>query len=189
MSSITDLKRAAISVIAAEGYANATTRAIADAAGIKKATVYHYIQSKESLLFAIIEDFQATGENIIEVVGGSGGTASERLQLLIRLHVGAMVADPLMSMVLARELQSLEGDFRERAMRRRDLYQNFIVEVIREGQHQAQFRQCIDAKIFAIGILSVMNTLHEWYDPAGDLKPEDVATTLCDNFIHGLVDH
>jgi TetR/AcrR family transcriptional regulator, cholesterol catabolism regulator len=189
MSSSSDLKQAAISVIAAQGYANATTRAIADAAGIKKATVYHYIQSKESLLFEIIEDFQAIGERIMDVVGDSAGTATERFELLVLLHVEAMIADPLMSTVLARELRSLDGEFRERAMRRRDQYEEFVVELIREGQRGGQFRESIDPKIFAIGVLSAMNSLHDWYRPSGDLTPGDVAHLLSDNFIHGLVDN
>ncbi len=51
-----DIMRAAVALFAEHGYARATTKAIAHAAGVSEGTIYNYFATKEELLFAFLEE-------------------------------------------------------------------------------------------------------------------------------------
>ncbi|WP_295699149.1 TetR/AcrR family transcriptional regulator [Lapillicoccus sp.] len=82
------LIRATASVVAARGYHQATTRAIADEAGVSEATIYRHFPDKRSLFFAAALDGHQ--EMLAWMTGlparaGSGRVADTLTECLVRL--------------------------------------------------------------------------------------------------------
>src|SRR5258706_4500034 len=78
---------AAAIVIDRKGYDGATIQEVADAVGILKGSLYHYIKSKEDLLFWATEDWQRRFSRILVKVETEGGDARARLAVLVREHI------------------------------------------------------------------------------------------------------
>lgn len=65
------------------GYDRATVRDIAEEAGIAQGLLYHYFRSKDDLLRAVFREGAAEVAEAF-AAGAAGGTAEERLELIIR---------------------------------------------------------------------------------------------------------
>jgi AcrR family transcriptional regulator len=77
---------AAERVFAEAGLAGARTDAIAAAAGVNKALLYYYFQSKKSLYEAVVEDhFQAFNRQALEVLAAPGSARAVLLRY-VGLH-------------------------------------------------------------------------------------------------------
>lgn len=95
--------QAAIEEFASEGLAGATTQAIADKAGLSKAQLYYYIESKEALYRQVLKDI------VNDVVGvfifsGEDFGPREVLTGLIRRKMLFSFEHPLRSRILAAEV-------------------------------------------------------------------------------------
>lgn len=62
------IAEAAAAVFATEGYANTTTRSIAEAADMAEGTLYNYFDSKRDILLAIFEQFQVEADVLLDSV-------------------------------------------------------------------------------------------------------------------------
>jgi AcrR family transcriptional regulator len=69
----------AMKLFAQNGYANTTTRAIAEEAGISIGLMYHYFESKEDLLRAVFD-------NCMDILSGAFSTALEENEPQLRLE-------------------------------------------------------------------------------------------------------
>ncbi len=82
------LIQATIDVVAEVGYARATTRAIAEAAGVAEGTIYRHYTDKRQLFFAAVFDRNAAVLDWVTALPGRAGKATVRDNLrdaLIRL--------------------------------------------------------------------------------------------------------
>jgi AcrR family transcriptional regulator len=59
---------AAVKIIAEQGYANATTKAIADAADMAEGTLYNYFKSKRDILLGILQQFQREADELLDEI-------------------------------------------------------------------------------------------------------------------------
>lgn len=82
-----EIVTAAARTFADNGYGNVGMRDIADAVGIRGASLYHYFSSKEDILYAIC--LSVTREPVEQNLPllDAAGTPTERLTELVRAHI------------------------------------------------------------------------------------------------------
>ncbi|NIV98554.1 TetR family transcriptional regulator, partial [Candidatus Saccharibacteria bacterium] len=80
------IRNAAAKVFAELGFKSATTRHIARAAGISPAAVYYYFDSKEDLLYQILEETISTGLSLIQEIERSQKSLKEKLSDILKIH-------------------------------------------------------------------------------------------------------
>lgn len=74
---------AAARVFAEQGYDRASMSQLAGACGISKANIYHYYDSKEALLFDILDSYLRALRDRIAAVPGAGLTPEEHLRAVL----------------------------------------------------------------------------------------------------------
>jgi len=74
---------AAVRLFAHKGYAATSVREIVQAAGVTKPTLYYYFRNKEGIFNAMMDEAVAANRAVLAEVRQSGGTATERIILLI----------------------------------------------------------------------------------------------------------
>lgn len=84
------LVRAAAQVFAEKGYARATTRAIAAAAGVNEVTLFRQFGTKQNLFMAVIEQFSPLAGIASLVNQEPGGSYRDDLLRLARLFDGVL---------------------------------------------------------------------------------------------------
>src|SRR3954463_11841233 len=79
---------AAARVFARRGYSDASVQDVADELGILKGSLYHYISTKEDLLFWLLEGVQADFDAVLAEVSDTEGLSPvDQLALYVRSHV------------------------------------------------------------------------------------------------------
>lgn len=186
-NTLEDVLRVGAEIIASKGFREASIRDIADALGITKSTVYHHVESKDQLLFAIISSYQWHGKRMIDLARSAGPDPRDSLRVFIRELVNMNASDAVMATILARELRSLKGDHAREVMALRDEYEVFVRSVILNGQATGVFRTDVDARLATISVFALANSLHQWYRPDGIHAANTVADTFVSILLQGLV--
>jgi TetR/AcrR family transcriptional regulator, cholesterol catabolism regulator len=164
----------ACSLFRERGYHGVGMRAIAEAAHMQAASLYHHFTNKEELLLQAI--FVVDRDLIVEqlpLLDGPGSHA-ERLALLVRAHVVHIGNNRDAWWVAGRELRALSPANLDTVQGYRRRYQHRIAEFIDDGVRAGEF-VCDDSRLATIAILDMLNGLNEWFSPAGRYTIEELA--------------
>ena len=156
------------------GYHATSVRDIAAAAGIQPATLYHYFDSKEALLYAISEQGLLELLRLQEQVLNTSDDPVVRLREMARVHVRFHCEHPREAFVSDFELRGLSGRFYDQIMEYRDRYQAGFCHILEEGVQQGVF-VAPDAHVMANMLLSLLSGSVLWYRPDGRLPLEEIA--------------
>ena len=107
------------------------------------------------------------------------GDPQEALAALVRAHVQVLTIDVGEASVFVHEWRALGPDRRAQILARRDAYQARFRRRIEDGIAVGAFG-LIDPAIAASTILSALNGIATWYDPAGRLRADRIADHLVD---------
>src|SRR5215212_7669334 len=166
------------------GYAATSIRDIARALSVKGASLYAHVTSKEDVLWAIVNRAagrfeQAADRAEAEAAARRPGDPAEAVAALVRAHVGVVTADVDEAGVFVNEWRALGEDRRAAILQRRDAYQARFRRHIEHGIAVGAFA-LTDASITASSILSAINGVAAWYDPAGRLPADRIGDHLVD---------
>ncbi|RZB13327.1 TetR/AcrR family transcriptional regulator, partial [Streptomyces sp. F001] len=90
-----ELLAAAAELFTTRGYAATSTRAVAERAGMRQASMYHYVSGKEDLLAELLEStVKPSLAYARELLADDGAPAERRLRELCRADVELLCAGP-----------------------------------------------------------------------------------------------
>ena len=178
----------ATDLIAGVGYEKASMRAVARAAGVSLAGLYHYFDSKEKMLFLIqFRTFSSLVNGLREKLHGVADPV-EQLRIMVRSHVGYFAANMAALKVCSHELDSLNGAAYEEARQlRRDYYDLTRTIVDRVFEARAP-ESTLDRHMATMSLFGMLNWLYRWYDPKRGRSPTAVANQLATQFLNGVLD-
>src|SRR5260370_41102008 len=84
--------RVAAEIMCQKGYEATSMNDIADAVGLTKAGIYHYIRGKEQLLFQIMSYGMDMVDEDVIAPARQVGDAEERLRTIVERHVPSILA-------------------------------------------------------------------------------------------------
>ena len=147
---------AATRLFADEGFHGTSTRKIAAAAGVSEGTLFHYFSTKNALLLAILDDFYAnlidSARADVESVMGT----RERLLLLAKNHLRALMDNQALMMRLIQVYLSVDinyyKDYKNSAIHELNYrYTRIFDNVIRVGCARPVFRRARVRYAHAVG--------------------------------------
>lgn len=164
------------------GYAATSIRDIARALSVQGASLYAHVTSKEDVLWAIVDRaatrFEAAADRAeLEAEARQPGDPAEAIAALVRTHVEVLTADVDEAGVFVHEWRALGPERRAEILRRRDAYEARFRRRIGEGIAVGAFA-LTDPAIASGAILSAVNGVATWYDPAGRLSADRIADHL-----------
>lgn len=183
----TSIYHAAVRLFEERGYHATSVQDLADAVGLQKASLYHYMSGKEDLLFRIVERTMAGYLSDLAEVGRTSGTGAECLQALVRRHVARVCEEAATLTILLRDAHGLTGEARERAIGLTDRYTEGVAEILRRGAADGSLRRDLDPAIAALFLLGALNWIHRWYRPGGRLAPPEIADRFWAFVCHGFL--
>jgi AcrR family transcriptional regulator len=188
-------RRQAIEVVASDlfrerGYAATSIRDIARALSVQGASLYAHVTSKEDVLWAIVERaagrFEAAADRAEhEAEARRPGDPAEALGALVRAHVEVLTADVDEAGVFVTEWRALGPERRAAILTRRDAYERRFRTRIAEGIAVGAFG-LTDRAVASSALLSAVNGVATWYDPAGRLPASRIADHLVDLILRML---
>jgi AcrR family transcriptional regulator len=175
------------------GYAGTSIRDIARALSVQGASLYSHVTSKEDVLWAIVDRaatrFEAAADQA-ELASESRrpGDPAEAIAALVRAHVEVLTADVDEAGVFVHEWRALGPERRAAILERRDAYEQRFRRRIGDGIAVGAFAMT-DPAIASSAILSTVNGVATWYDPAGRLPAGRIADHLVDLAMRMLSSH
>ncbi|MCW3065748.1 MAG: TetR/AcrR family transcriptional regulator [Solirubrobacterales bacterium] len=177
---------AAAEIFHRQGYADTSVQDVADAVGILKGSLYYYIKSKEDLLFRVLEEVHEDAHGIIEEVAAMDAPPLERLFAYFRAHVEYNTRNLTKVAVNYHDFGLLSGERREKIIKERQVYERFVVGLIKEAQESGDVRPEVDARLAAYSALGMANWVYTWYKPSGKTSPDELADLIAEMIVGGL---
>lgn len=172
-----------------KGYAAASTTEIAERLGIKSGSVYYYIDSKEELLFELVQDIYGLLLQSLQEVLESDADARTKLRRLIELHVSGMARHRVRGALILNETRSLSPEHQAIVAEHETAYEDGLASVIGDGQRAGLIDAGLDPKLVTKALLGAGNWVNRWYRDEGDWSPEDVSGAFGRIFLQGLELH
>jgi len=168
-----------------KGYHGTSVRDIAEAVGLLKGSLYHYIRSKDELLARLFEGLLEDTVRELEAIVVREMTAEARLRAMVRAYAAAVMANHDAVGLYLREWRSLPPAELAGLGARRRRMRTLFTDVITDGARARAFAAG-DARIAALAILGSCNWVYEWYRPKGRLGPDAIADELADRAVRSL---
>jgi AcrR family transcriptional regulator len=179
---------AAAKVFYERGFADASVQDVADELGILKGSLYHYIETKEDLLFRLLEELHDEVQAITEEVAAAEGLEPlERLELYVRKQVLFNLENLPRVAVYYNDYERLSPDRRAQIVSRRRLHERYVTEVIEEAQRSGEANPELDARLLSNFIHGAFIWTYRWYHPGGKVSREKVADTCAEFALRGVV--
>lgn len=182
----TELLAAATRLFRERGFHATSMQDLAEALGMNRGSLYHYITSKDELLWSVLNRaFDLLEARVRPQLEGNASPLA-RLTGAIHEHlrVAAEHADELSLIQI--ELRSLAPEWRSRMIARRDAYEGLWRQAIAEAIAAGEVRP-IDVRLAGIGILSVCNWFTQWYRPGGQMTVDQIADAFVGLLVGGLL--
>jgi AcrR family transcriptional regulator len=169
------------------GYANASVQDVAEALGILKGSLYYYIDTKEDLLYRLLEQVHDDFDAVLdEWVVAQGLEPLERLTGYVRSAVDYNTENLARMSVYYHEMDRLSTDRRALMLGRRRRHIAFVTAWIEEAQRAGVADASADSRLTANFVFGSLIWIYRWYRPHGTV-PRELVAAACAQFILGGV--
>jgi AcrR family transcriptional regulator len=177
---------AAARVFSEVGYDRASMRRVAAAAEISLAGIYHYVASKEELLYWIqLHTFDSLLQGLRQSIDGVVDPR-QRIVIAVQNHVRHFGENMNELKVCAREVESLEGEAYDAVHERRRAYFDAVHELVKELQPKQGASH--DSWLATANLFGMINWFYQWYDPERSrVSLDDLAAQQTALFLDGYL--
>jgi AcrR family transcriptional regulator len=176
---------AARGLFAKQGYMRASIADLAEACKLSRGALYHYFDSKEAILFAILDEH--VRQMIVDVEGAIAKHSStiDQFRAAIRAIVDLNARSPQEQRLILNDLTFL-GDHDQQTIKSLerqivDLISGLLLQLDNQGKIVKRTK-----KIYTMMLFGTLNFSHTWYDPKGGVGPAEFADMIVDQFLHGI---
>jgi AcrR family transcriptional regulator len=177
------LARAA-ELFARQGYSATSMNQVAQACGVSKPSLYHYVRDKDELLFEIAEGHVLRLAALVAQVQQRPLEPEARLRRLIEAFLDIYADSQAAHRVLTEDVKFLNDADRERVLGvQRDVVAAFAEAV---AAVRPDLRRTDLLKPLTMLLFGMMNWMFTWLQPGGPLTHKAMAPVVADLFFGGL---
>jgi TetR/AcrR family transcriptional regulator, cholesterol catabolism regulator len=182
-----EILRTAARLFQQRGYDATSMNDVASALKLSKGGLYHHFQSKDEILFEIMNHaMDITEERVLAAARKISGP-EERLRTLIRLHIEVVLSPRDREItVMLHENHPLPPALRKRINMRKKDYVHFVENLIGDVQRIRQAKTNVSPRAAAFALLGMINWIYQWYKPEGDLQAHNLVPQFTDLVFGGI---
>lgn len=169
-----------------KGYNATSLNDIAEDLNITKAGLYYYVESKQDLLYRIINLGLDSVQNEVLDPARQITDAEDRLRFIILNHSRLSAGGNHAVIIISHEDNELSFQQREETLKRRREYFDFIRDTLVELQKQGKVQE-IDLTTATFTILGMIIWLSRWFSSKGKMPVEKVCQDVCEMAMRGVV--
>jgi TetR/AcrR family transcriptional regulator, cholesterol catabolism regulator len=185
-----------------QGLDGASLNDIAERAGLDRASLYYYVESKEDLYRTVVEEVVRANVEQVQAVKSGSGSGAEKITEAIRLLMKSYAENyPHLYIFVAEDFgrrgpgrrqgrksvkQPRAQDWRVPLSGLGDLYYRAIRDIVAEGFADGTLVSSLSPGLVAHGIIGMMSWSHRWFKPDGTASAETVAEGFSAMVINGL---
>lgn len=181
-----DVYRIAAEIMCQKGYEGTSMNDIAEAAGLTKAGIYHYIRGKEELLFEIMTYAMDNLELRVITPAREVADPEERLRKVVECHTRSLLEGVGAITIVLDEMPALTAAHRRVIRTRKRAYFDFIRQTLEELETQGKLRD-INPTAAAFSLLGMILWISRWYRRDGKLSSEQVSKDYVSIAMNGVL--
>jgi len=179
-----EIIRVAAKLFREKGYSAVTMRDLASEMGIKAASLYNHINSKQDILNAIIitlaEEFTAG----MKLIQSSNENCIGKLKQIIELHVKISSQNINAMASLNNDWMHLENELNYYQKLRID-YEDDFRAILKTGISSGEIVNA-NPEVMMFSVLTTLRSLYIWIPKKDDLNLAELTNTLNQILIHGI---
>jgi AcrR family transcriptional regulator len=170
-----------------KGFKAASMRDLAESVGVEAASLYNHIKSKTELLhelcFGVANRFM---QKIDEIEAGPG-TAIEKVEKLLRFHIGEMTNHYEEVYVSDREWKHLSDPYLSNFQNQRRIYRKRFAAIIENGIRNKEIKK-IDAPTAVLIMLHAVSGIESWHRSTQKISAEALEDNMITILVGGLIE-
>jgi AcrR family transcriptional regulator len=178
------IREAATRLFAEKGFENITTRNISSEAKISNAALYYYFDSKEDLLYQILDEAMHNGLEQIQQIEKSTLSRKKKLSAYLRMHATSAVDYNKMKLLVENQ-KSLSSQHRRALVKKQSKYVKKLVDLLNELKREGELLD-LDTKVCAFAFFGMVSWAYRWYKPEGKITPEQLSEIMHTIFTKGV---
>lgn len=178
--------RKAARLFATHGYERTSIGDLVRACDLSRGAIYHYFESKEAILFAMLDSLVRGLLEEITEAAAIDAEPVERLERIISVFVEYNAASPDEQVILLNDLGALSRSEQKQIKQ----VETEIVELVADAIAAVDGRGAITAqtrKVYTMLLFGMINFTYTWYDAKGAVKPRDFAEMASHVFLNGFL--
>ena len=176
---------AAAQIIREKGFHATSMSEIAQAVDLRKASLYHHVESKQEILVALLDQALDTLIEGIKPIVASSVPSDQKFRQALHAFLGYMSENLDLSAVLLLEHRSLDPESKADHIPRRDEYEGYWLQIVEEGISAGVFA-VEDPRLSVKVILGVASWTVMWLNPNGRLSASEIADYSADILLDGF---
>jgi AcrR family transcriptional regulator len=183
-----EILRTAARLFQQRGYDATSMNDVAAALKLSKGGLYHHFQSKDEILFEIMNHaMEITEERVLTPVRGIADP-EERLRALIRLHIEVVLSPRDREITdMLHENHPLPPGLRKPINTRKTDYVHFVEDLMADVQRARRAKGSVSPRAAAFALLGMINWIYQWYKPEGNLQAHSLVPQFTDLVFGGIL--
>jgi AcrR family transcriptional regulator len=173
-------------IFADRGFGVASIRDISRATGISLSGLYYYFESKQKLLYLIQKHAFTSILKDLQLRLSSSGDPEERLRLFVQNHLEYFLAHPSEMKVLSHEEDALEEPYKKKIAAIKRRYYGLAREIF-DNLGGGEGVSALNPRVSVLSLYGMMNWVYKWHNPRVDPRAEELAGTISDIFLRGVL--
>ena len=167
------------------GYKNVTMRVLAEEMGIKAASLYNHIASKQEILSTVIISMAEQFTDSMDFVMDDDLTPVEKIKSIIIHHIEITLNDPHGTASLQNDWMYLEGDNLVHFKRMRKQYENNFKLIIENGIEVGAIKN-VNSETMLFSILTTLRSLYIWFPRQEQMDKEKLKVDMIRVLLDGI---
>lgn len=170
----------------ARGFHNTSLDDVAKSLNVSRATLYKYVQDKQEILREFHDIGVEIANEAFEVGRKTPGTGADVLRAVLVTYTRLLIEDAGVAAVL-KDLDAMRPEDRVEAIKARDAFERKFIVLLKAGMADGSLHPLEDPKLAVFTFMGAIFWMPRWYSAEGDMSSEEVAQTVIDFLLNGLV--
>jgi len=181
-----EVLQAAAHLFFQKGFSATTVQDVADALGFLKGSLYYYIETKEDLLFQILDQVHDEVDDMLDGVLELPNLGPlDRLEVYVQRQIEYNFQNLERITVYYHDVDRLSDVRRNHILLRRKPHSRFVLGLIRQAQAEGDADTTIDAIILSNCVFATITGTYNWYH--GQFPNPSHVASSCAAFVKGAV--
>jgi len=176
----------AIKLFRKKNYHGTSMQDIAEAVGIYRGSIYHYIDSKEEILYLIVERMVLEGIELFKKIQKEELPPIQKLRRAMHFHINYCVEHQDELNILLEDSKHLSEGYQKQIRETQKNYGNIFLDIIKEGILRGDFKES-NPQMITFAIVGMTSWIYRWFDVNGKISADEVAEIFLDIILNGLL--
>ena len=180
-----DIQLVVAHLFAHKGYHTTSMRGIARELGMNQSSLYHYFNSKEDILFKLMNDAVDDALNTLEEICAEDLSPEDKLSKVLAFYTRYYAGHQERLILLVNEMNSLSESNRQILAKKQRDYVNLLRSVINELAADHKVKE-IDPTVVTFAFFGMVHYTVKWYQKEGPIGLDELANSFSEILTKGI---